>query len=213
MKIIDNKKDFYDYLAGINGIDEYVVYDRRNSVSAKKELDKYLKPLSQTDNETNDRLFLRVMAGDKAWAFLISIESNGTFKVELWNKNEQVKGKLGRGYIFNPWDWDGDTSYHDYYNPKTGEYKPIKPTPEAPLLIEYRLTSSSWAWQYIENPILIGLPIVSKIPAQDIWQAIYDYLLKMKEPEIVDTRTDEEKAESHGFDRKTSFRKDKKEGR
>ena len=31
MKIIDNKKDFYDYLAGINGIDEYVVYVRKTA--------------------------------------------------------------------------------------------------------------------------------------------------------------------------------------
>ena len=33
MKIIDNKKDYYDYLASIYGIDELVVYDRRGSVT------------------------------------------------------------------------------------------------------------------------------------------------------------------------------------
>ena len=33
MKIIDNKKDYYDYLASIYGIDDLVVYDRRGSVS------------------------------------------------------------------------------------------------------------------------------------------------------------------------------------
>lgn len=32
MKIIDNKKDYYDYVSGIYGIDPEVVYDRRNSV-------------------------------------------------------------------------------------------------------------------------------------------------------------------------------------
>lgn len=31
MKIIDNKKDYYDYLSGIYGIDEIVVFDRRGS--------------------------------------------------------------------------------------------------------------------------------------------------------------------------------------
>ncbi|MBQ2175011.1 MAG: hypothetical protein II453_08095 [Alphaproteobacteria bacterium] len=31
MKIIDNKKDYYDYLSGIYGIDDLIVYDRRNS--------------------------------------------------------------------------------------------------------------------------------------------------------------------------------------
>ena len=33
MKIIDNKKDYYDYLASIYGIDDLVVYDRRGSVT------------------------------------------------------------------------------------------------------------------------------------------------------------------------------------
>ena len=32
MKIIDNKKDYYDYLSGIYGIDNLIVYDRRGSV-------------------------------------------------------------------------------------------------------------------------------------------------------------------------------------
>lgn len=32
MKIIDNKKDYYDYVSGILGIDPDVTYDRRNSV-------------------------------------------------------------------------------------------------------------------------------------------------------------------------------------
>ena len=33
MKIIDNKKDRYDYLASIYGIDDLVVYDHRGSVT------------------------------------------------------------------------------------------------------------------------------------------------------------------------------------
>ena len=40
MTIMDNKKDYYDYLASIYVIDELVVYDRRGSVSLNSE--KYL---------------------------------------------------------------------------------------------------------------------------------------------------------------------------
>ena len=29
MRIIDNKKDYYDYLSGVYGIDNLIVYDRR----------------------------------------------------------------------------------------------------------------------------------------------------------------------------------------
>ena len=31
MRIIDNKKDYYDYLAGVWVIDGHITYDRRNS--------------------------------------------------------------------------------------------------------------------------------------------------------------------------------------
>lgn len=42
MKIIDNKKDYYDYLSGIFGIDEYITYDRRNSVKLCNDVNKNL---------------------------------------------------------------------------------------------------------------------------------------------------------------------------
>ena len=38
MKIIDNKKDYYDYLSGIYGIDELIVFDRRGSVPLKEDM-------------------------------------------------------------------------------------------------------------------------------------------------------------------------------
>ena len=37
MKIIDKKKDYYDYLSGIYGIDDKVVYDRRGAVVLNSE--------------------------------------------------------------------------------------------------------------------------------------------------------------------------------
>lgn len=41
MKIIDNKKDYYDYLAGIYGIDDLIVYDRRGSVPSRDIIERY----------------------------------------------------------------------------------------------------------------------------------------------------------------------------
>ncbi len=58
----------------------------------------------------------------------------------------------------------------------------------------------------ISNPILAGTPITSFIEAQDIYQELSRYIASLKDIEIVDSRTDVEKAESAGFDRKTSFR-------
>ena len=60
---------------------------------------------------------------------------------------------------------------------------------------------------HVSNPILRELAIVRRyIPAEFIWNSVYNYICKQKEKEIVDTRTDVQKAESHGFDKKTSFR-------
>lgn len=50
MKIIDKKKDYYDFLAGVYGMDEMVVYDRRGSVVVNSEkvlldgMDYYFSP-------------------------------------------------------------------------------------------------------------------------------------------------------------------------
>jgi hypothetical protein len=38
MKIIDNKKDFYDYLVGEYGIDDLTVFDRREAVVLKTDV-------------------------------------------------------------------------------------------------------------------------------------------------------------------------------
>lgn len=202
MKIIDNKKDFYDYLAGINGIDEYVTYDRRNSVVARKSLDGYLKPFNSLHNEPSRDYYVYLQAGeDYKKRFLVRREvtkDNIKFTVEEYDVDGELKSQKKKSWM--PW-WVSDPYY--------GVDKELVSS-QAPLVLAYRETGSRWdSWHYVKNPILVGLPLVGFLSAQDIWQAIYDYLLKMKEPEIVDTRTDEEKAESHGFDRKTSFRKDK----
>ena len=51
-----------------------------------------------------------------------------------------------------------------------------------------------------------GTWIPSLISAEEVWNNITDYLLSIKEPEIVDNRNDVQHIESHGFDKKTSFR-------
>lgn len=58
----------------------------------------------------------------------------------------------------------------------------------------------------IQNPILKGTPIASMVPADEIYKGIYSYLSVLNDKEIIDDRTDIQKAEAAGFDRKTSFR-------
>ena len=109
MKIIDNKKDYYDYLASIYGIDDLVVYDRRGSVS---------------------------LNSDKALP-------------------------LGMEYYFSQ-----------------------------RILWQDKPLSAKQYW----------------IPPTDIWQALYTHLSSIRDKPFTDTRSDVQKLESAGFDKKTSFR-------
>lgn len=58
----------------------------------------------------------------------------------------------------------------------------------------------------IPNPILSGTPIPSIISPQNIYNDLSAYISSLNDKEYVDNRTDIQKAESAGFDRKTPFR-------
>ena len=58
----------------------------------------------------------------------------------------------------------------------------------------------------VENPILSGTFIPKLVPPTDIWQNLYEYLSSLRDKPFIDTRSDVQKLESAGFDKKTSFR-------
>lgn len=64
--------------------------------------------------------------------------------------------------------------------------------------------------QKINNPILYSTYIPKFIDPSQMWNNIYEYLSSLRDKEIVDTRTNEQHIESHGFDKKISFRHRKK---
>ena len=192
MKIIDNKKDYYDYLSGVYGIDPMATYDRRGSIIAKNELCGYLKPFRDPDIPAwggQGKYYINVLAGEESWRFLVENGEVSVFTYQEWAK-----------------DMYGLYGWRQVYNPYENEIFKTVVSIKSPLVLAYS-DASSHKWKVLENPILSGTPFVSYIPANEIWQAIYDYLIKMSEPKIEDNRSDVEKLESHGFDKKTSFRK------
>lgn len=58
----------------------------------------------------------------------------------------------------------------------------------------------------VENPILSGTFIPKLVSPTDIWQNLYEYLSSLRDKPFIDTRSDVQKLESAGFDKKTSFR-------
>ena len=223
MKIIDNKKDYYDYLSGVYGIDPYVVYDRRGSVGSDTIIEEHPLMFDKREQEEDKHPYARYGRYAKNVPFLervfdITVEAGEkhfyikckryreteTSPVKLTFERFDPTEQLKRDYHL---DLYGKSSFFmDRYNRELERY--TKKQSKAPLAIFYTDYSNYWSGGrgMIENPILKGLPITGLIPPDEIWQGIYDYLLKMKEPVIVDSRTNDEHIESAGFDKKTSFR-------
>ena len=217
MKIIDNKKDFYDYVSGIYGIDPYVVYDRRGSTPSSQILEQYPTVFSKESDYRDDYggrgsrgyfldtyFSITVEAGEKH--FYIRANRRKETKdspVELTFETYDPLEDLKRRYHMDL--YGKSPLMMERYQRTLNQYtKKISKAPLAMFIDGYG--SYYGPSEVIENPILKDLPITGLLPAEEVWQGIYDYLLKMKEPVITDNRTDVQHLESHGFDKKTSFR-------
>jgi hypothetical protein len=61
-------------------------------------------------------------------------------------------------------------------------------------------------WYIVENPILNNTSLTKFFSPEELYNKIYDYLIHIKEPKVIDNRNDVQKLESKGFDKVTSFR-------
>ena len=260
MRIIDNKKDYYDYLAGVLGIDDHITYDRRNSI----------RLVNNTTNIINERYPMGNGNIFCTWKNGKNPDSDSVYDTGYdWDNGHRNVGsvyrKFGSGYQPSK-----SNEFPDAYNVSSNwfglvigsvEYvflvyrvlqneadKEVKIIPKlmrkfifdrsrtkskAPILIgeitynrmdiprriackrddEFYEAVAKVGYikpdkdgNYKENPILDGTWIPSLISAEEVWNNITDYLLSIKEPPIIDNRTDIQHLESHGFDKKTSFR-------
>lgn len=259
MRIIDSKKDYYDYLAGVWGIDGHITYDRRNS---KRLVNKTASIIDERYPMGYANIFCTWKNGkDPEYDYVnLSYDWDNGYANQGWAYRQ-----YGRGYRPKKSDL-----FPDAYNVSSNFFglvigsvayvflvyrvlqnetdKEVKIVPKlmrkftfdrsrtkskAPILIgELTYNHMDLPWRitckrddefyeavakvgyiapdrngnYDENPIMDGTWIPSLIPAEEVWNNISDYLLSIKEPPIIDNRTDVQHLESHGFDKKTSFR-------
>jgi len=224
MKIIDNKKDYYDYLAGVLGVDDLVVYDRRGSVVLNSErtllhgMDVYFsqKPI-YLDKPLEDKRY---------WHLKSIIKRRETETVKhsynkTWKEGEVYHFILEVGYIhyrFEVERWleeNNRESTHVEYRLIDTLKDVRKRYSDVPMCIipcsaQYSRWSHEEQWKEREgrvtNPILAGTFIPRVIPPTDIWNALYAYLSSLRDKPFTDSRSDVQKLESAGFDKKTSFR-------
>lgn len=228
MKIIDNKKDYYDYLASIYGIDELVVYNRRGSVTLNS--DKVL-PHGMEYYFSNRILFQDKPLSDKHYWNLRSIAKQREAKDvkhkygKTWKEGDIYHFILEVGYTHyrfevERWIDEGkckcahvNSTLIDTMKDVQQRYSDI-PMCIIPCQAQYWRWSQDERWEEInnmmvhrvENPILSGTFIPKLVPPTDIWQNLYEYLSSLRDKPFIDTRSDVQKLESAGFDKKTSFR-------
>lgn len=221
MKIIDRNKDYYDYLQGIWGQDPKAVYVRSGS-----------KVFSADDRP----IFLskEIPDGVHAWQgelvltcgfteHRIYVENSGDgLVIEPFFKRTVERTPDGAPLTLDcsvkTWMRKCPAFYGDHYSnmPSKERFTSVtvrnlteKPDPR--LLRRYGYDYKFLCYgmpdikKHYDNPILSSFPL-TVIPAGEVFVGIQDFLLNRDEPDTADRRTDIEKLEAAGFDRKTSFR-------
>lgn len=210
MKIISGgKKDYYDYLVAKFGIDEDIVYDRRDSYVVRPSCqghiffckEKYYndKPKEKKKmwhmNDHGKDVYEFVEVGLILYFVLEIGYSSYLFRVERYlNDNSDV--------VLSP-------SLEKKLDCDKQSKHPISIIP-CDVVRHHWLTKDDTIRYYmqneISNPILSSTFIPSFIDAEEVYNSIYNYLISIREKPIIDNRNDTLKLESFGFDKKTSFR-------
>lgn len=201
MKIIDSKKDYYDYVSGIYGIDDKVVFDRRGSKVLEKRILKSINESPAKDDfDFVGEFYVKI--GD--WVYRFNRDE------ESWSwsmPDKMIFGTLfGRTILSNP------VKYESF------PYKEKLPDDAISVFCKHfkiRINANKKYYGYlsyqrsseISNPLLNNFEFIKKyISPEDAWQKIYDFISSRNEKPIIDNRSDVEHLESAGFDKKTSFR-------
>lgn len=223
MKIIDNKKDYYDYLQGIMGMDDKVTYDRRGSkIVSVSEYQSYDFP------STTDLWFNKKRYKDDIKRRKIKTWHSNAYKHRKASFSWKSREDIMEGHIYYMFL---EVGYHQFIF-QIERYLDDNDNLQMDVnIVDHRVVDkkekvsdkplflSSMHFRYgtekefdnfkVENPILTHTWIPAYIPAQDMWNMLYEYISSLNDKEFVDTRTNDQHIESHGFDKKISFRKRK----
>lgn len=208
MKIISKVKDYYDYLTSKYGLDETVVFDRREFYLPSKHVSSLFfsterfptdKPRKKSWLNPDGRgdLYSAVLeVGNMFYSFEIEryiIDTKSQQAVMNWTLKYQRRGEKHHHF--------GRTPLTFYAHTKLTERDSLDKFPK-----QFGYTYYLNKPEIYSNLILKETPISSIISPDEIYQELYAYISGLKDIEFADTRTDVQKLLSAGFDKKTSFR-------
>lgn len=222
MKIISNAKDYYDYISGQYGIDEMIVFDRRNvyypdkdqsspfytearpddlpyEEAKKKALRGYARSPKRIFYNYYDYLLVRIGFVDHQLEYFRYLDDKGRPALEINShisyRRESLISALPIIIDANP-----DFKYVKLENGTITKHR----------IYRYHSRWDNETPKHTHDtsaiPVLGKTVLPSIIPAHEVWTLIYGHLSALKEKPFHDTRSDIQKLQSAGFDKKTSFR-------
>lgn len=211
MLILGKYKDYYDYLCGIYGIDKDIVYDRTESEILGKDFGVHEEFFTKRKlyNDKHKTLIKRWVTNKKG---------NFTFAKVLTGLILTYVLEVGKThYLFEVERYldDFDNVHLDVQLVKVfdiDEKKSVAPISLIPCTYYYGIMSNEKKIGYyqlkqeVKNPILKDTYISSFIQPTEIYDKVYNYLISIREKPIIDKRSDVDKLEGYGFDKKSSFR-------
>lgn len=198
MKLISKYKDYYDYLVGVYGIDEKLVYDRRfKTLITRGDVTSYFdEPIDVYFHICNFRYDFWFYRGK--WYHTPE---------ELKEMNQIRQGTRKRSVYGTGWQ----RSEKNFNDPKY-RFTDANIKFRQPVLISGKFSMLDVDFRDKSGngygvPILKDFPIPKYLDAESIYQAITGFLGWLNDnPEIPNKQSNEEKILSHGFDLKSSFR-------
>lgn len=197
MKIISKHKEYYDYLTGIYGIDELLVYDRRT--------DLLFKPI-----ESDSIIEYKFAICNKIY-YIIQYNKNFYHTIDELTELNNILIKENIGCISNsgfskyisPFYKKDINIIHKILNYETN----VNKINREPVLVStvksfYKDVDLDWS-----IPFLSEFNFARWIEPTDIYNEISQFISWLKDnPQIPNNQTNKEKILSHGFDFKKSFR-------
>lgn len=192
MRIVAKEKDYYDYLQGVYGVDDKLVYDRRDG-----EVWDFLE----------DGMICRVLINGTAYV-LIYLEGRFRNDLDAFLKfsNTKLKGIGSNSLRYSRiMSEKGMVKFYDLENKnKVSINKDLR----EPVLINwFNLYREGWSKEFDKPFLLNDFNFASVLNPHETYIEISSFLgWSVDNPPLPDKQTNKEKITSHGFDLKTSFR-------
>jgi len=186
MKIISKHKDYYDYLQGIYGIDNYKIYKRTNVI--KEEDFETEFDLKDKKKRAKQHFFYSFAINNKKYQIIKTVK--GFFPV-----SKTILKELG----YSKWRIEDIISSQGKSTDLNRKYR-------KPILISFNNEYNSFEVNQNSDPFMKSFHFHKILTAHELYIEVETFLGWIKDnPPIENNQTDVEKILSNGFDKKNQF--------